>query len=511
MINDILLSNPNYEEAYSASKNYEETPEYENSFDDVLKNSIEEAAINDDIDNESEKSNLKNNSDTNTDTESTLNVDKNSQVSNSKDADNEGDSDNSFANIDKKDAINIEDADDKKKKKTDKKNVLFDELLTSDKKTDKKKSLSLEDVNFFNKIDNSKLVKNIDVKELLVKGDLSKNINSLIEKIKTALKSEKIEDKELKDELKALLSFLTTVKDIITYNNTDDIKDIKSLLKDENVKLSDDVKSIISSAKDVDELYTEISKKVESKLGNIEIKNNETLDEPLEIDIKTLENNKNSVENESMFSNSDSNMKDSKKDDSNKNFTRGNEKPAEMTVAMNKDDFVQMESKLQNSNALSSAKMPMGMSSDAAEVMNKFQDLMSKMVNKAHMALSNGKSEIIISLKPESLGNINLKMTMDGDNITGKIFVDNAEIRDIFTKNMDTVVKSLAEINVNIEGLDVMLRDDMPQKDQNEFQEFLENNERGNGKENKSINMVGNDDMLIDKYLLPDRKLSIII
>ena len=88
---------------------------------------------------------------------------------------------------------------------------------------------------------------------------------------------------------------------------------------------------------------------------------------------------------------------------------------------------------------------------------------MSKLVEKAQVAVNNGKSEVLMSLNPEYLGKVRLKISMDADNnLVGKIFVDNAEIKDIFTKNLDTVISSLNEIGINIEGFDVMLRQDMP-------------------------------------------------
>ncbi len=94
---------------------------------------------------------------------------------------------------------------------------------------------------------------------------------------------------------------------------------------------------------------------------------------------------------------------------------------------------------------------------------------------------------------------------MDGDNLIGKIFVDNADVKDIFAKNLDTVITSLNEIGVNIEGFDIMLKQDMP-NNEGEFQNF----ERGFGFENNGSNIeeVKTD---IKAYIIPERKLNLLI
>ena len=48
------------------------------------------------------------------------------------------------------------------------------------------------------------------------------------------------------------------------------------------------------------------------------------------------------------------------------------------------------------------------------ENMIKFQDLMGKLVEKAQVAINNGKSEVLMSLNPEYLGKVRLKISMKG-------------------------------------------------------------------------------------------------
>ena len=188
---------------------------------------------------------------------------------------------------------------------------------------------------------------------------------------------------------------------------------------------------------------------------------------------------------------------------SNLNNTISDEKGSELTIINMKDSSSSLKgynhynnvSKTQNTNSL-------------AENMIRFQDLMSKLVEKAQVAVNNGKSEVLMSLNPEYLGKVRLKISMDADNnLVGKIFVDNAEIKDIFTKNLDTVTSSLNEIGINIEGFDVMLRQDMP----NENGEFefggRNNNLNGFGADNIEEEVVS-----VQNYnIVPERKLNLLI
>ena len=138
----------------------------------------------------------------------------------------------------------------------------------------------------------------------------------------------------------------------------------------------------------------------------------------------------------------------------------------------------------------------------------KFQELMGKLVDKAQIAINNGKSEVLMNLNPEYLGKVRLKISMDGDNLIGKIFVDNIDVKDIFIKNLDTVISSLNEIGVNIEGFDVMLRQDMP--NDGDFEEQLNN--LGNRVDlDNNENIIEKEENNIKSYIVPYRKLNLLI
>ncbi|WP_288685492.1 flagellar hook-length control protein FliK, partial [uncultured Brachyspira sp.] len=346
-------------------------------------------------------------------------------------------------------------------------------LIIENYKADKKAQIE-KNVNIDSKVNEEKL------------SSLIKDIDDIKEELKN-INLEELDEKD-KKEITDLIIALESLEEIaISYQNDDD-----------NVEKLSDIFELVEVE---DNSIEETSKK--SQDNNIE-----------KIDAKIEENNNEIVNDsaETFISNDDNNIADKREmrlqeakenNNSNLNNTISNEKGSELTIINMKDSSSSLKgynhynnvSKTQNTNSL-------------AENMIRFQDLMSKLVEKAQVAVNNGKSEVLMSLNPEYLGKVRLKISMDADNnLVGKIFVDNAEIKDIFTKNLDTVISSLNEIGINIEGFDVMLRQDMP----NENGEFefggRNNNLNGFGADNIEEEVVS-----VQNYnIVPERKLNLLI
>lgn len=347
-------------------------------------------------------------------------------------------------------------------------------LIIENYKADKKAQIE-KNVNIDSKVNEEKL------------SSLIKDIDDIKEELKN-INLEELDEKD-KKEITDLIIALESLEEIaISYQNDDD-----------NVEKLSDIFELVEVE---DNSIEETSKK--SQDNNIE-----------KIDAKIEENNNNEIVNDSaetFISNDDNNIADKREmrlqeakenNNSNLNNTISDEKGSELTIINMKDSSSSLKgynhynnvSKTQNTNSL-------------AENMIRFQDLMSKLVEKAQVAVNNGKSEVLMSLNPEYLGKVRLKISMDADNnLVGKIFVDNAEIKDIFTKNLDTVISSLNEIGINIEGFDVMLRQDMP----NENGEFefggSNNNLNGFGADNIEEEVVS-----VQNYnIVPERKLNLLI
>ena len=486
MINNILLSPPNSYEVPASTPDVS-MQEPDTTFEDMIKNaknSNEDTSVNNNNKPDNEKNPVQNSNESNTSYE---NDDSNSDVDDTNNKENE------------------------LKKNNDK--VSDENDLDKEDKKDKK--IKTDEVFFFENIENDTSV-DIETVELI------KDIEMLIENIENILESDNTLDDTSKNDIKNILTLLDGIKSLL--QNKESLESKKDLMfgDTEHSDLAS-LKSLISERGDkegIEKLLSNMntSKSLESVITKLEA----TLD--LKLNMKEKSSTENNSENVQAFDNIDrdipsgENVNSFGKDSGNSNNgggennnSKNNSKPnmidtestTEFTIVNNKDDFSRSE--FVSSKTVSPTK------SDVSELLSKFQDVMTKLVDKARMALSNGKTEIIMVLKPDSLGNVNLKMTMEGDEIRGKIFVDNAEIKDIFTKNIDTVIKSLSEAGISIEGFDIMFSQDMPSNEQQEFSDLL--GERGEGKEksNEQIAIDAEASLMIDKYLLPERKLNIVI
>mgnify|MGYP004659749827 FL=1 len=340
------------------------------------------------------------------------------------------------------------------------KNDLLVKNIKSDKNSEKLSSLNI--------------AKNITKEE---KENLIKEINDLNKEIKK-LESKELNDKE-KEELLNLFESLENIKNLILENSKEKSENTKELqiknLEEKSIKeLKENLKE------------TELNKNTE---------NIEEINSDYNFDFEdNIQSNKRENKTENLNNNFSNNLNKTISDDNGAEITIINMKDSPEGANLKGFNHYNNVSKAQNSNSLT-------------ENMIKFQDLMGKLVEKAQVAINNGKSEVLMSLNPEYLGKVRLKISMEGDNFVGKIFVDNAEIKDIFTKNLDTVITSLNEIGINIEGFDVMLRQDMPNE---EFSEFADNNSFGRfgGEDGDFAEEVVTD---IRNYIVQERKLNLLI
>ena len=306
-----------------------------------------------------------------------------------------------------------------------------------------------------------------------------KEINDLNKEIK------KLESKELneneKEDLLNLFESLENLKNLILENTKE---------KSENIKENKELQIKNLEEKNIKELKENLK---ETELNN-NLENIEEINSEYNFDLEdNIQSNKRENKTENLNNNSNSNLNNTISDDKGTEITIINMKDSPEGANLKGFNHYNNVSKTQSGNNLT-------------ENMIKFQDLMGKLVEKAQVAINNGKSEVLMSLNPEYLGKVRLKISMEGDNFVGKIFVDNAEIKDIFTKNLYTVITSLNEIGINIEGFDVMLRQDMPNNE--EFSEFADNNSFGRFGGGDFAEEVVAD---IRNYIVPERKLNLLI
>ena len=67
----------------------------------------------------------------------------------------------------------------------------------------------------------------------------------------------------------------------------------------------------------------------------------------------------------------------------------------------------------------------------------------------------NNNGEIRLVLKPESLGNVRIRLQLTENNITGRIFVENNSVRQIFQDNIRELTRLLEDQGFSTAGLDV--------------------------------------------------------
>ena len=417
----------------------------ESQNDNQIKNNKEEN-IENKIDNENLENSLEN--------EKTENAENN--------AVNENKENSNDLNSDKKKIESLQSIKEKSKNIIEfvEKNDLLVKNIKSDKNSEKLSSLNI--------------AKNITKEE---KENLIKEINDLNKEIKK-LESKELNDKE-KEELLNLFESLENIKNLILENSKEKSENTKELqiknLEEKSIKeLKENLKE------------TELNKNTE---------NIEEINSDYNFDFEdNIQSNKRENKTENLNNNFSNNLNKTISDDNGAELTIINMKDSPESANLKGFNHYNNVSKTQSGNSLT-------------ENMIKFQDLMGKLVEKAQVAINNGKSEVLMSLNPEYLGKVRLKISMEGDNFVGKIFVDNAEIKDIFTKNLDTVITSLNEIGINIEGFDVMLRQDMTNGEFSEFSEFAGNNDFGNNGGDFAEEVVAD----IQNYIIPERKLNLLI
>ena len=439
-------------------KNYDNIENNNNDFQKYLEtmdnDKVEE--FNNNLENQNDSKQIKNNKEENNNIENSLEDKKTENAENNAIKENSND-----LNSDKKKIETLKSI--KEKAKNIIENIEKNNLLVKDLKADKNSE----------KLSSSFLNMTKEEKENLIK-----EINDLNKEIK------KLESKELneneKEDLLNLFESLENLKNIILENSKE---------KSENIKENKELQIKNLEEKNIKELKENLK---ETELNN-NLENIEETDLEYNFDLEdNIQSNKRENKTENLNNNSNNNLNNTISDDNGAEITIINMKDSPEGANLKGFNHYNNVSKTQSGNNLT-------------ENMIKFQDLMGKLVEKAQVAINNGKSEVLMSLNPEYLGKVRLKISMEGDNFVGKIFVDNAEIKDIFTKNLDTVITSLNEIGINIEGFDVMLRQDMPNE---EFSEFADNNSFGRfGGGDFAEETVAD----IRNYIVPERKLNLLI
>jgi|GEM_PF-3391289 flagellar hook-length control protein FliK len=83
------------------------------------------------------------------------------------------------------------------------------------------------------------------------------------------------------------------------------------------------------------------------------------------------------------------------------------------------------------------------------------ESVVGQLSDKVQIAVKTGVTEIRLLLRPESLGEMRVKLTLDGDVVMGKIYVENQQVKHIIENNMQSLKDSLAQHNLQTGAFDV--------------------------------------------------------
>lgn len=90
------------------------------------------------------------------------------------------------------------------------------------------------------------------------------------------------------------------------------------------------------------------------------------------------------------------------------------------------------------------------------EIVNKDQ-LINQILEKAKFSLNEGKNEIRIILKPESLGEMTMSLEVVKNNIVAKIMVDNHRTKEIIENNLNQLKDGLKDTQLEIKTFEVFV------------------------------------------------------
>lgn len=79
------------------------------------------------------------------------------------------------------------------------------------------------------------------------------------------------------------------------------------------------------------------------------------------------------------------------------------------------------------------------------------EELFSQIVEHAKVVVNNGGSEMEINLKPEHLGKLQLKVTIENDVVTAKFFAESQQVKEIIESNLSQLKRNLQENGMQVD------------------------------------------------------------
>lgn len=88
------------------------------------------------------------------------------------------------------------------------------------------------------------------------------------------------------------------------------------------------------------------------------------------------------------------------------------------------------------------------------------KEIINQVIEKARVILTGDKSEMIMDLKPDSLGKLSLKVVTEHGIVMAKFIAENQQVKQVLESNMQLLKDSLEKQGMNVQGFSVSVRQD---------------------------------------------------
>lgn len=116
------------------------------------------------------------------------------------------------------------------------------------------------------------------------------------------------------------------------------------------------------------------------------------------------------------------------------------------------------------------------------------EELFSQIVEHAKVVVNNGGSEMEINLKPEHLGKLQLKVTIENDVVTAKFFAESQQVKEIIESNLNQLKRNLQENGMQVDTIMVSVGNHQGNEG---FDQAAYNREQFNNSEGKVAGING--------------------
>lgn len=91
------------------------------------------------------------------------------------------------------------------------------------------------------------------------------------------------------------------------------------------------------------------------------------------------------------------------------------------------------------------------------------KEIINQVLEKAKVVLTGDKSEMVMDLKPDSLGKLSLKVVTENGIVMAKFVAENQQVKQVLETNMQLLRDSLEKQGMNVQGFSVSVRQDSQQ------------------------------------------------